>query len=208
MGIVALIMAGGKGSRFGVDVEKPMVELMGKTLLKRVIEAAKDAWSISSIYVAVTARTPKTLEEAAKAHVKTVKTKGVGYHADLQEAILGANLRCPVLSLSSDLVFLTGRFLDKVVSNYEKSGKPALIVLSTIEACRNFGVEPTSLYEHNGKLFAVSGINIVDGRKISGGEQEQEVMISDQLDAVFNVNTLQDLELARTILKKIGETSR
>ena len=208
MGIVALIMAGGKGSRFGVGVEKPMIELMGKTLLRRVIEATKDAWNISDIYVAVTERTPRTLEEATKAHVKTVKTDGVSYHADLQQAILKANLKCPVLVLSADHPFLTGRFLDTVVSNYKKSGKPALIVLSTIEACHNFGIEPTSLYEHNGKLFAVSGINIVDGRKILEGEQEQEVMISDQLEAVFNINTPHDLELARMILKKIGETSR
>ncbi len=208
MGIVALIMAGGKGSRFGVNVEKPMVELMGKSLVKRVIEAARDSWSISCIYIAVTDRTPRTLEEASKEHVKTVKTKGVSYHADLQEAILRANLRCPVLTLSADLVFLTGRFLDEVVSNYAKSGKPALVVLSTIEACHNFGVEPASLYEHKGQLFAVSGINIVDGRKISEGRQEQEVMISDQLDAVFNVNSPRDLELAKRILKRVGETSR
>jgi len=79
-----------------------------------------------------------------------------------------------------------------------------LIVLSTLEACHNFGVEPTSLYEHEGKLFAISGINIVDGRKILEGEQEQEVMVSDQLEAAFNINTLRDLELAEKILKKIG----
>lgn len=32
MRIVALIMAGGKGIRFGKDIEKTMIELLGKSL--------------------------------------------------------------------------------------------------------------------------------------------------------------------------------
>ena len=43
MRFVALIMAGGRGTRFGGDIEKPMAMFMGKPLIKRVIEAAKES---------------------------------------------------------------------------------------------------------------------------------------------------------------------
>jgi GTP:adenosylcobinamide-phosphate guanylyltransferase len=202
MDIVALIMAGGKGSRFSKSKEKPTAELLGKPLIRWVIEAAKEAWSISDIYVALTEQNVGTLEEATKAKVKTVFTDGVNYHADLKQAVLKAKLECPVLTLASDLPFLTGRFLDKVVSNYKKAGKPALIVLSTVESCQKFGVKPTSIYEYRGKLFSVSGINIINGKQIFDRKQQQEVMISNKLEAVFNVNTLYDLEMAKEIMKK------
>ena len=207
MKVVALIMAGGESSRFGGLLEKPMAKLMGEYIIRRVVKAAKAAESISEIYVAATDRTPKTIREVSKISVKLVKTEGISYHADLQRAILRANLKCPVLTLSCDLPLLTGKFLDEVVSNYKKSGKPALIVLAPLDACYKYGIEPSSIYEHEGKLFVVSGINIVDGRRILEGEQEQEVMISERLEAVFNVNTHRELELARKILEKRSETA-
>ena len=59
MRFVALIMAGGRGTRFGGDIEKPMAMFMGKPLIKRVIEAAKESKRVEKIYVAVTAYSPK-----------------------------------------------------------------------------------------------------------------------------------------------------
>ena len=49
-----MIMAGGKGTRFGGDTEKPMAIFNGKPLIRRVIEAAKESERITEIYVAVT----------------------------------------------------------------------------------------------------------------------------------------------------------
>jgi adenosylcobinamide-phosphate guanylyltransferase len=199
MRIVALIMAGGRGERFGGDTEKPMIKLLGKPLIKRVIEAAKASKRISETYVAVTSYNSQTAEEAAKASAKVVETMEHGYHADLQEAILKLNLACPVLTISSDLPLVNGKFLDEIIDKYEKSRKPALTVLAPIESCRKYGVYPTSFYEHEGNTYAVSGINIIDGRQISE-EQEQEVIICRKPQAVFNINAPKDLESAKNYL--------
>ena len=48
-----MIMAGGKGTRFGGDTEKPMAKFMGKPLIKRVIEATKESKKITGIYITI-----------------------------------------------------------------------------------------------------------------------------------------------------------
>ncbi|MBE0513245.1 NTP transferase domain-containing protein [Candidatus Bathyarchaeota archaeon] len=207
MRIVALIMAGGRGERFGGDIEKPMIKLLGKPLIRRVIEATKASKRISETYVAVTSYNPQTAEEAAKASAKVVETKGHGYHADLREAVLKLNLNCPVLTISSDLPLVNGEFLDEIIDKYEKSRKPALTVLAPIENCRKYGVYPTSFYEHEGNTYAVSGINIIDGERILE-EQQQKVIICRRPEAIFNVNTFEDLESAKNYLLRSKKTSK
>ena len=192
-------MAGGKGTRFRGDTEKPMAQFMGKPIIQRVIEATKESEKIADIIVAVTSFSPKTAQEAEKASVKVIETGGQGYHADMQQAIQDANLKCPVLVVSADLPLLTGEFLDQIISRYEEAGKPALTVLVPEEALREYGLSAVSPYEHEGRTYAVSGINIIDGQRILE-EQEQEVLVSSRPEAVFTVNSLEDLESAKSYL--------
>jgi len=205
--IVALIMAGGKGTRFGGDTEKPMAQFIGKPLIRRVIEATKESKRIAETYVAVTSYSPKTAQEAAEASVKVVETDGQGYHADLQQAVQDANLKCPVLIISADLPLLTGEFLDEIISEYEESGKPALTVLVPEESLMGYGMSAASPYEHEGKMYAVSGINIIDGQRILE-EQEQEVIVSRRPEAVFTVNSSKDLESAKNYLLRTKRDSK
>ena len=160
--IVALIMAGGKGIRFGGDTEKPITQFMGKSLIRRVIEATKDSKKIAETYVAITSYSPKTAQEAEEASAKIIMTDGKGYHSDAQQAIQKANLTCPVLIISADLPLINGKFLDEIINKYEKSTKPALTVLIPEETFNEYGLSAVSLYENEGKKYAVSGINITD----------------------------------------------
>jgi adenosylcobinamide-phosphate guanylyltransferase len=207
MQVVALIMAGGRSKRFGGNVEKPMVKFMGKPLIRRVIEATKESKKISETYVVVTSYSPKTAKEAAEASVKVIKTKGQGYHADLQQAVQAANLTGSILTISSDLPLISGEFLDEVISKYEEAGKPALTVLVPEEAFRKFGISAFSPYEHEGKTYAVSGINMIDGRRVMEW-QEQEVVVSNRPEAIFNVNSYQDLESAKNYLLRTKRESK
>ena len=207
MRFVALIMAGGRGTRFGGDIEKPMAMFMGKPLIKRVIEAAKESKRIEKIYVAVTAYSPKTTQEIKNTSVRLIETDGKGYHTDLQQAIKDAKLSGPVLIISADLPLLNGKILDEIIEKYEESNKPALTVMIPEEACRKYGLSAVSIYEHKGNMYAVSGINIIDGQRILE-EQEQEVFISSKPEAVFTVNSLNDLETARKYLLNIKEKTK
>jgi adenosylcobinamide-phosphate guanylyltransferase len=201
MNIVALIMAGGKGTRFGGDTEKPMADFMGKTIIRRVIEATKESKKIAETYVAVTANTPKTAKETKKVSVKVIKTDGKGYHEDLQQAIKIANLTCPVLIISADIPLLTGEFLDEIITKYIESGKPALTVMVPEETFQDYGLSAVSLYEYNGNMYAVSGVNIMDGKRILE-EQEQKVVFTSRPEAVFTVNSKKDLQAAKNYFQQ------
>ena len=201
MQIPVMIMAGGKGTRFSCELEKPMALFMGKPLIRRVIDATKQAKKISKVYVVVTSISPKTAEEAQKAGVTVIETDGNGYHEDVQQAVQKLNLVSPVLIVSSDLPLISGEFLDEIISKYEQTSKPALTIMIPEEAFRKFGLKAVSLYEHEGKLYAVSGINIIDGNRILE-EQDQEVIPSSRPEAVFTVNSLNDLETVKQYIIK------
>jgi adenosylcobinamide-phosphate guanylyltransferase len=199
MHIVALIMAGGKGTRFGGDTEKPMALFLGKPIVSRVIQAAKESERISEIFVAVTAFSPKTAEEAKEKSVSVIETDGKGYHEDLKQAVQKLKLFEPILIISADLPLLNGEFLDEIIKKYFETNKPALTVMIPEEAFRNYGLSAVSLYEFNGKMYAVSGINILDGKRILK-EQEQAVVVTTRPEAVFTVNSKNDLEAAKNYL--------
>jgi adenosylcobinamide-phosphate guanylyltransferase len=55
-----LIMAGGKGKRMGLPVEKPLLPFLGKPLLDWVVEAVVSAERVSGFYVVTSANTPET----------------------------------------------------------------------------------------------------------------------------------------------------
>jgi adenosylcobinamide-phosphate guanylyltransferase len=196
MQVAALIMAGGKGTRFSGDTEKPMAQFEGKPLIRRVIEAAKESERVTEIIVAVTTISPNTAQEAKKTGVKVIETDGRGYHEDVQQAVQEANIQCPVLIVSADIPLLTGEFLDEIIGKYELLDKPALTVLIPEEALTEHGLSAASPYVHKGKTYAVSGINIIDGRRINE-EQEQEVVVSSRPEAVFTVNSVEDLAAAK-----------
>jgi adenosylcobinamide-phosphate guanylyltransferase len=198
--IVALIMAGGKGTRFSQETEKPMAVFNDKPLIRSVIEAVKESKRVGEIFVVVTNYTPKTTQEAKKASIKIISTDGKGYHADVQQAVRDANLNCPVMIISSDLPLLKGEFLDEIIEKYYSAEKPALTVLIPEEVFNIYGLTSVSHYEYNGKMYAVSGINIIDGRRILE-EQEQEVVITSNPEAVFTVNSIEDLIAAKKYLK-------
>ena len=60
MGVTALVMAGGKGTRMHLAEEKPLIKICGKPVIEYVIAALENAKKIDSIVVAVTGCTPKT----------------------------------------------------------------------------------------------------------------------------------------------------
>ena len=133
---------------------------------------------------------------------KVIRTNGKGYHDDLKQAILENGLCCPVLTIPADLPALTGEFLDKIVSTYEREGKDALAVFVPIEKREELGLSVSSTDEFEGVDYAVSGVNIINGAKMSVEKLKTSAIITEQIEASLNINTLRDLEIATKILQK------
>jgi len=130
--VPALIMAGGKGKRMGLPVEKPLLLFLGKPLVDWVVEAVQSAEKISEFYVVTSTNTPETEKRCKSKGWKFLRTDAKGYHDDLKQAVQDADLMGAILTIPADLPAITSKFLDKVISSFEVSGKDFLAVFVPI----------------------------------------------------------------------------
>ena len=203
MKVPALIMAGGKGKRMGLPLEKPLLPFLGKPLIDWVAEAVQSADKVSEFYVVTSENTPETEKRCKSKGWKFLRTDAKGYHEDLKQAMREAGLTGAVLTLPSDVPAVTGRFLDKVIRAFEVCGKDFLAVFVPIEKRKELELSISSTDEYKGVWYAVSGVNIVNGAKIqSDGKIETSAMITDEVEVLLNINTTKDLAIAEKIMRK------
>jgi len=203
MRIPALIMAGGKGTRIGVAVEKPLLPFLGKPLIDWVVEAVKSAEKVSESYVVTSKNALETERKCLRDGLKVIRTDGKSYHDDLKQAILEVQLQGPVLTMPADLPAVTGKFLDKVVTAYEECGKDALAVFVPIKTREALELSVSSTDEYKGIWYAVSGVNIINGARIRDeGKIETGAIITDEIEVLLNINTLKDLATAERLMRE------
>jgi len=202
--VPALIMAGGKGKRMGLPVEKPLLPFLGKPLIDWVAEAVASAKNVSEFYVVTSENTPETEKRCHSKGWKILRTDAKGYHEDLKQAVREAGLSGAVLTMPADLPAVTGKFLDKVVSAFEVCGKDFLAVFVPIKTRENLNLSVSSTDEYKGVWYAVSGVNIINSVKIQEEEKiETSAIITDESEVLLNINTLKDLEIAEKIMKRL-----
>jgi adenosylcobinamide-phosphate guanylyltransferase len=202
-----LIMAGGKGKRMGLSIEKPLLPFLGKPLLDWVVEAVVSAERVSEFYVVTSANTPETEKRCRSMGWSFLRTDAAGYHSDLKQAVRDAGLAGAVLTIPADLPAVTGRFLDRVVGEFEVCGKDFLAVFVPIEKREELGLSVSSTDEYKGVLYAVSGVNIVNGAKIQEeGKIETSAIITEETEVLLNINTLKDLEISEKVIREQKRT--
>lgn len=204
MKLSALIMAGGRGKRMGLPIEKPLLCFLGETLIDRVVEAVISAKKVSDFFVVTSRNTRETERHCKEKGWKLLRTNADGYHNDLKQAVRDASLTGPVMTIPADLPALTGRFLDKVIVEFEVSGKDFFAVFVPIEKRQSLALSVSSIDEYNDVWYAVSGVNIVNGAKVQReGKIETSAMVTDEIEVLLNINTLKDLEIAEKMMQDL-----
>jgi uncharacterized protein (TIGR00454 family) len=206
MKVPTLIMAGGKGKRMGLPVEKPLLPFLGKPLIDWVAEAVESATKVSEFYVVTSGNTPETEKHCKTKGWKILHTDAKGYHDDLKQAVHDADLTGAILTIPADVPAVTGKFLDKVISAFEASGKDFLAVFVPIEKRERLGLSISSTDEYKGVWYAVSGVNIITGAKIQEkGKVETSAIVTEEIEVLLNVNTLKDLKVAEKMMREAKE---
>jgi len=200
--VIALIMAGGRGTRTGLPEEKPLVKIAGKPMIDRVIEAVRNAKNVDDLIVAVSKHTPKTAQRLGRSKVKVVKTPGKDYIFDMQYAIRTCRLFTPVLVISADLPLITAELIDEIIEYYRQHDKPALSVMAPIGIYKRLGITPTYTVRHKARELVPSGVNILDGRHIKEQELKEEILVIDRPELAINVNSLNEVRLAEKFLRE------
>jgi len=180
----------------GGNVEKPMLQIAGKSMLEHVIESLRHVQAIDRIVVVGSSNSPNTTNEARRLGIEVLPTPGNGFEEDMKHAIRSLDLE-DVLVVSADLPLMTPDIVSEAITRYHESGKPALATMARIEDYERMGTKPQYVFEIDGQRLTAVGLNIIDGRRIGERELDQEVLVVDSSEVILNVNNSQELDLAR-----------
>ncbi len=199
--MTALVMAGGKATRMGSEVEKPLLEIDGVPMIQRVIDALRASKSVDRIIVAVSPWSMRVAEKARELGAEVIEMPGSGYESDMKTAIKQLSLG-DVLVVSADLPFLTSVLIDDAFEAYKSGGKPALSVMCHPGALEKSNLQPSYVLEVEGRKLVPIGLNILDGTKIDEPVLEETTLVTDSQQLALNVNTPQELEVARKLARQ------
>ena len=199
--MLALILAGGSGSRLGLG-EKPLVTIGGRPMIERVIGAFEEAGC--EPVVVLSPRTPYTHNWCRARGITHLTSQGNGYVEDLVHAVETLEERDPLFTSVSDLPCLTPQILCEVYTWYRESGKDACSVWVPREMVLGEGCR--SLYQESicGTDACPAGINILRGDRISEVQEEVKVLIRSRR-LVFNINTREELFMVQSLVRDRGE---
>ncbi|MDR1993665.1 MAG: NTP transferase domain-containing protein [Nitrososphaerota archaeon] len=200
MGVTALVMAGGRGTRLGLPVEKPLIDVCGKPVIDYVLSALSDAKQIDRVIVATSVVTPKTMALMGQYDVEVVETPGKDYVSDMGYVV--QLLRLGVfLAVAADLPLVTSAMFDDVVERYVCCGKPALTVAVPLAIKVRLGMGVDYSFVEAGQELVPVGINVIDGGKRYGDEWlDQDIYVLDYDELAVNINTVPELLLAERLL--------
>jgi adenosylcobinamide-phosphate guanylyltransferase len=187
--MIALVMAGGRGTRMDLPGEKLLLEYK-KPLVLHVVDALKESGCFSKILTATSDNSPRTNELLLFNDIEVVKTRGEGYVQDLNYAL--SNMTEPTFVVSGDLPLLDGKLVQELVSRHQEGAAWQSFVLT-----KNFldliDVKLEFAANVNSKECYYSGISIIDPRKISD-KVEETLSIFDDKKIAVNLNTKEDYD--------------
>ena len=200
--VVALVMAGGRGTRMKLAQEKPLIEVCGKPVIQYVLSSLRDAKKIDRVIVATTNCTPRTTKFMRQLGVEVIETPGKDYVSDMGYVVQTLKLGV-FLAIAADLPLVRGEMIDAVVERYERCGKPALTVAVPLETKAKLGMCIEYSFKLDDKAVVPVGINVIDGCKRYGDEWlDQDIYLLNHQELAVNINTVPELQLAERLLSK------
>ena len=175
-------MCGGRGTRLGGDIEKPLLPIGGVPMVDRVLDALADS-AVEQVYAVTTPDAPET-----RAHLDgpCIETPGEGYVADLDRALSDDRVTRPVVTVAADLPLLTGGVVDRVRSVHDGG---SLSVLVPAARKRELGLSVDTTFERGGREVAPTGLNVV-------GRAGDDAWLADDDRLAVNVNRPADARVA------------
>jgi adenosylcobinamide-phosphate guanylyltransferase len=185
--LIAVIMAGGKSSRMGYGIEKPLLKLGRETLLERTVAAIRNSRA-GDIVVATTPATPKTGEFAIEKGLAVLETPGNDYHEDVYFLL---DKFGPYLSVNADIPFIDEKAINLLLSKAKK--KSIACVIPRASVSYPFSDDSTGKGE-DGVEYIWIGLNFVTS------SPDTDILVMDNELLAININTPLDLALAAKML--------
>lgn len=210
MGLPAVLLCGGRGTRLGGDVEKPLVEVDGRPMVARVLDALADA-RVARVVAVASPHAPDTrralrerLGEETAVPCTVLNGSGEGYVADLEVGLSAVD--GSAVTVAADLPLLRGRDVDDAIdaavppreapsTGTDGSDDPVRSVTVCVPAAykRDLGASVDASFDHAGTPIAPTGLNVVD-------DGPDRIVVRERDSLAVNVNRPGDLELASRLV--------
>ncbi len=202
----ALVMAGGRGSRLGFDIEKPLVMLNGKAMIEYVLDSLIRSSSFKRIFVSVSRNTPNTKAYLSKYDLIVLHTSGDDYVSDLVYSLnrISNHGSEPTLIMPCDLPLVDADLIRYIVSyynhNHERYNNSWVAITLSGDLLRSLKLSDKPRVYSNDQYY--SGISIVDPDIVDASDctlYKEEYILIDDIRIAVNVNTLEDLKTAKML---------
>ncbi|HIP17660.1 MAG TPA: adenosylcobinamide-phosphate guanylyltransferase [Methanothermococcus okinawensis] len=194
-----LIMAGGKGTRLNLDIEKPLLQILKKPMIDYIIESLLNS-KINNIYIAVSKNTQKSkcyiynkyIDHIKNNKIKLLETEGLGYINDLNQCM--KHFSEPFMVLCCDIPSITPKIINNVIDEYYrlKANFNNLESLCVVVKKEDYLGSPSVVMDE----YVPQGINILSPKN---GEQVEKLYIIEE--PILNVNTLEEKSIVERIIK-------
>lgn len=200
----AVLPCGGRGTRLGGDREKPLVEVGGRPMVVRVLDALADA-RVARVIAVASPDAPHTrralrgdLGDAAGVACAVLDGSGDGYVADLRRGLDAAG--GTAVTVAADLPLVRGRDVDDAIDAAVggAAGGAASGTATSVSVCvpaatkRDLGVSVDASFDRAGRELAPTGLNVAAG-------DDDRVVVRDRPSLAVNVNRPVDLTVARRL---------
>ena len=193
--MIALLMAGGRGTRMNIHGEKLLLQYK-KPIVLHVVDSLRNSNCFSKILAITSPNSPKTKKLLQDNDVEIFDTPGISYVEDLNSVLQTINDM--VLVTSGDLPLLDKEIIQKIVNQHD-SQNIWTSILVTNKFSRSLGIESDCTINFDNQTCHYTGISLVNSEKITRLEnlKENHIIINDKKIA-FNLNTKQDYDLLGT----------
>ena len=190
--MIAVVMAGGRGSRMKSNDEKLLLHYK-KPLILHVIDALYASKCFDKVVVTTSPNSPKTHDFLKELEIDLIETPGNGYVEDLNQILVSFDV--PVFVISGDFPFIDDDIIKQIVANYNPDNiwKSFVVTKQFIES-----LKLTAEFKVNvdDRPCYLTGISLVNSKKIhSLSSIKESYEILDDKRVAFNVNTKHDYEL-------------
>jgi len=194
--MLALIMAGGRGTRLGMG-EKPLVRILNRPMIDYIVKAFEEAGH--EPVIALSDNVPMTKNWCRVNGIEYYSAGGLGYVEDLIEFTTETDERSPFLTCASDIPGITPGTINEIYLKYTESKKESCSVWIPEDLIRKINFSCNYRENIRGIISCPTGLNIVNGSRIAE-EQDEIKVISEDITLGYNINTPEELSLFENFL--------
>jgi adenosylcobinamide-phosphate guanylyltransferase len=199
--LIAAVMCGGRASRMQAGgIEKPLLKVNNVAMVERVILALVSSDRFDRIVAAVSPNTPKTKGLLKSKGIEIIETSGEGYSNDLSYMLSKLKPR-RVMVVPSDLPLLNSQIVSEILDAIDNSSSmkdhgPAISIVVEKGFVEKTGAKPSIVLDQ----YCHSGITIFNTISFITEAVEEYYWVMNRKEIALNVNTKEELELAKKLL--------